>query len=91
MQRTRHRNNRVPADTTGWLLGSVIAVLAVLDLLIWAALWNVPNPISKWLTPQAVVSRPVQPVVWSADEDGEAQPAMLKGDASQALPRSRAQ
>jgi hypothetical protein len=38
---------------TGWLLGTIIVVLTVLDLLIWATLWNVPSPISKLLAPQA--------------------------------------
>lgn len=51
MKLIRHR--RSAADTTGWLLGVIIVVLAVLDLLIWATLWNVPNPISKFLLPEA--------------------------------------
>ena len=37
------------ADTTGWILGTTIVVLATIDLLVWASLNNVPNPISKTL------------------------------------------
>ena len=37
------------ADTTGWILGATIVVLATIDLLVWASLNNVPNPISKIL------------------------------------------
>jgi len=37
------------ADTTGWILGTTIVVLATIDLLVWASLNNVPNPISKIL------------------------------------------
>ena len=64
MQHTKHGN--AAADTTGWLLGTIIVVLAVLDLLIWATLWNVPNPASKWLTPQAETIGAVRPhsCVW---------------------------
>jgi len=50
------RHKRGTADATGWLLGTIIVVLAVLDVLIWATLWNVPNPISKFLLPQASAS-----------------------------------
>jgi len=50
MRLTRHRR---AGDTTGWLLATIIVVLAVLDLLIRATLWIVPNPISKFLVPQA--------------------------------------
>jgi len=37
------------ADTTAWILGATIVVLATIDLLVWASLNNVPNPISKIL------------------------------------------
>ena len=96
MQHTKHRN--AAADTTGWLLGTIIVVLAVLDLLLWATLWNVPNPVSKWLAPQAALrrssppaaaSRSLVPVQFSG-KDGQALPAMLTG-APRRLPRSRAQ
>jgi len=52
----RHRNKRAAIDLTGWLLATMIVVLAVLDLLIWATLANLPNPGSRLLlgeTPQS--------------------------------------
>ena len=52
MASIRHKRRLDAADVTGWLLGAIIVVLAALDLMIWAALWNVPNPISKFLAPQ---------------------------------------
>jgi len=88
MQPNRHRN--AAADVTGWLLGSIIVVLAVLDLLIWATLWNVPNPGSKWLTPQATVRDAPQAAV-SFAPGGAVEPALLTGAPKAALPRSRAQ
>src|SRR5690348_4904804 len=75
MQHTKHRN--AAADTTGWLLGTIIVVLAVLDLLIWATLWNVPNPVSKWLLPQAVANGAASPASYTGHDDG-AQHAMLR-------------
>ena len=90
MRQTGHRNSRAAADTTAGLLGTIIVVLAVLDLLIWATLWNVPNPISKSVTPQAVAGRSLQPVRF-ASKDGKTQAAMLRGAAPGALPRSRVQ
>ena len=54
MTTVRHRRGRDAADLIGWLLGATIVVLAVLDLMIWSTLWDVPNPISKFLGPQAV-------------------------------------
>jgi hypothetical protein len=53
MRPIKPRESHPPADVTGWLLGTIIVVLTVLDLLIWATLWNVPSPISKLLAPQA--------------------------------------
>ena len=53
MASIRHKRRPDAADVTGWLLGATIVVLAVLDLMIWAALWNVPNPISKFIALQA--------------------------------------
>jgi hypothetical protein len=90
MQHSRHRNGRIAADTTGVMLGTIIVVLAVLDLLIWATLWNVPNPISKRLVPQAVSSPALQPVRF-AEKDGTAERAMLADRAPRTLPRSRLQ
>lgn len=58
MATVRHRRKPDAADLTGWLLGATIVVLAVLDLMIWATLWNVPNPISKFLEPQAISAAP---------------------------------
>ena len=53
MRPIKRRVSHPSADVTGWLLGTIIVVLAVLDLLIWATLWNVPSPISKLLAPKA--------------------------------------
>ena len=89
MSHSRHRNGPVAADATGWLLGTIIVVLAVLDLLMWATLWNVPNPVSKWLAPQAATSRSLEPVRFAA-KDGQALPAMLT-DAPRRLLQSRVQ
>lgn len=54
MASVRQKRRPGGADVTGLLLGATIVVLAVLDLMIWATLWNVPNPISKLVEPQAV-------------------------------------
>ncbi|MGN6572908.1 MAG: hypothetical protein ACTHLO_15980 [Pseudolabrys sp.] len=88
MQRTGHKSGRLAADTTGWLLATIIVVLAVLDLLIWATLWNVPNPISKALLPQATDGQSTEPVSFTAAPD---EAATLTGGVSPTLPRSRAQ
>jgi len=40
-------------DITAWVLGTTIVVLATLDLLVWASMRNVPNPISKFVTEHA--------------------------------------
>jgi hypothetical protein len=50
---SRQKGRPDGADVTGWLLGGTIVVLAVLDLMIWATLWNVPNPASRFLWPAA--------------------------------------
>ena len=89
MAHIRQGKGRAAADTTGWLLGTIIVVLAVLDLLIWATLWNVPNPVSKWLTQQALAGLPAMPASFSG-QDGAAQPAVLHGP-PRGLPRARAQ
>jgi len=47
---SRHRKQR---DLTGWFLGGIIVVLAVLDLYVWALVWNVPNPVSELLGTRA--------------------------------------
>lgn len=86
MQPVRHRN--AAADVTGWLLGSIIVVLTVLDLLIWATLWNVPNPGSKWLMPQATV-RDAPMAAGSFVPDATAQPASLTGAPGRSMPRAR--
>lgn len=54
MNPIRHRRKRAAIDATGWVLATTIVVLAVVDLLIWATLWNVPNPVSKLLVPQSM-------------------------------------
>jgi hypothetical protein len=58
MTSVRHKRRPDAADVTAWLLGATIVVLAVLDLMIWATLWNVPNPVSKLLEPAAVRAAP---------------------------------
>ena len=40
-------------DVTAYVLGTLIVLLASLDLLVWASMRNVPNPISKFITEQA--------------------------------------
>lgn len=35
-----------PAKRTGWLFIGFVGFLALTDVLAWAVLWNVPNPIS---------------------------------------------
>lgn len=35
------------ADSTAWILGTIIVLLVTLDLLVWASLNNAPNPIAK--------------------------------------------
>jgi hypothetical protein len=47
-------------DVTAWVLGSTIVVLATLDLLVWASLRNVPNPISKFLAGEVQAATPVR-------------------------------
>jgi hypothetical protein len=47
----RRRARKV--DVTAWVLGTIIVVLATLDLLVWASMRNVPNPISKFVTEHA--------------------------------------
>ena len=41
-------------DAAAWLLGTTMVILGVLDLLIWAPLWNLPNPMSRVLLPVAL-------------------------------------
>ena len=43
----RKREPEQPTDTTAWVLGTIIVLLATLDLLVWATLNNVPNPVAK--------------------------------------------
>lgn len=40
-------------DATAWILGSAILALATVDLLVWASINNVPNPISKLIAGEA--------------------------------------
>jgi hypothetical protein len=58
MKPFKHNHRRAVIDPMAWLLGTTIVVLAVLDLLIWATLWNVPNPVSKLLATSTTVSAP---------------------------------
>jgi hypothetical protein len=39
-------------DVTACALGATIVLLATLDLVVWASMRNVPNPISKFITEQ---------------------------------------
>jgi hypothetical protein len=43
----RKRKSVEDPDTTVWVLGTIVVLLATLDLLVWASLNSVPNPISK--------------------------------------------
>jgi len=36
-------------DGSLWVFGGMIAVLALIDLFVWATLWNLPNPLSGLL------------------------------------------
>jgi len=47
------RKRERSVDVTAWVLGTTIVVLATLDLLVWASMRNVPNPISKFVTEHA--------------------------------------
>ena len=58
MASIRHKRGRHAGDITGWLLGATVVLLAVLDLMIWATLWNVPNPASKFLESMIVSATP---------------------------------
>ena len=49
------RKRERTVDATAWILGTTIVVLATADLLLWASLHNVPNPISKALASYAQV------------------------------------
>jgi len=77
MNHDRHRNRRGGLDPLGWLLGTTIVVLAVVDLLIWATLWNVPNPVSKLLLPPAAADRVQNTVEEPFLGDAAAQPLPL--------------
>jgi hypothetical protein len=57
MSTSRQRRKRERTiDATAWILGSTIVVLATLDLLVWASVNNVPNPLSKFLAGYGQVS-----------------------------------
>ena len=47
------RKRERAADATSWVLGTIIVLLATLDLMVWATMRHTPNPISKFLTEQA--------------------------------------
>lgn len=47
-------SRRKTIDAAAWLLGTTMVILGVLDLLIWAPLWNLPNPMSRVLLPVAL-------------------------------------
>jgi hypothetical protein len=48
MAKLKHAQAR-RVDESLWVFGGIIAVLALLDLFVWATLWNVPNPLSAVL------------------------------------------
>jgi len=58
MSSAKQKRKREPEDATGWILGTIIVVLATVDLLVWASLNNVPNPISKALADYTHVRPP---------------------------------
>lgn len=64
MASVRQKRRPDAADVTVYLLGATIVVLTVLDLMIWAALWNVPNPISNVFEPQS--ARAAMPIARTA-------------------------
>ena len=43
------RKHEHKSDVTAWVLGMTIVLLASLDLVVWASMRNVPNPISKFI------------------------------------------
>jgi hypothetical protein len=47
------RKRERTVDVTAWVLCTTIVILATLDLLVWASMRNVPNPISKFIAEQA--------------------------------------
>ena len=47
------RKREHTVDVTAWVLGTIIVLLATLDLLVWATMRDAPNPISKFITEQA--------------------------------------
>ncbi|HZD90952.1 MAG TPA: hypothetical protein VE224_12695 [Pseudolabrys sp.] len=62
---------RIGADRKSWIFGGIVAVLALLDLFVWASLWNVPNPISvALLGPQPEQSMPLPRPVFAAPPAG---------------------
>jgi hypothetical protein len=57
----RKRKGDGTADAIGWILGTVIVLLATLDLLVWATLHTRPNPFSKAVADYGqVASKPVR-------------------------------
>ena len=46
------RKRERSADVTSWVLGTIIVLLATLDLMVWATMRQ-PNPISKFVADQA--------------------------------------
>jgi hypothetical protein len=61
MSSPKHKRPRT-VDVTAWVLGSTIVVLATLDLLVWASLRNVPNPVSKFFAGEVHAATPVRHV-----------------------------
>lgn len=47
------RKRERAADATSWVLGTIIVLLATLDLMVWATMRHTPNPISKFVSAQA--------------------------------------
>ena len=48
-------------DATAWILSTTIVVLATLDLLVWASLHNMPNPISQTVAEYVRLPSPPEP------------------------------
>lgn len=46
------RKRERAVDVTAWVLGTIIVLLATLDLLVWSTMRNAPNPISKFVSEQ---------------------------------------
>ena len=61
MSSHQRKRRRKELDLTGWFLGGIIVALTVLDLYVWAMVWNVPNPVSELLGTKAAHAGSIHP------------------------------